>query len=314
MSLKEKCLECKELRAKVEEMRAPIKNSSVPVASELHSDLLSILSGQSLDSFPMIKIFWQQHQKPMACCNARQMSAYDAFQNVLSLPSRRRLRYYKNVIRPQAGFSPQVITELKSQTKAFSGIQRYIVLLFDEMKIQSNLQHSGLMSLKSNEGMRPSLKPLTGVFSTSYARYILQAYSNSISSSVLFLPDTIVHITPTSHVPDHCSTLALSTPKEDSFRVTCDHSHDNCCPSCDQLKSIIMDIESSLQFSEMTDEDHDDLMYTFQQACQAIESWKAHQVRSIQQDKARTSLLENLETSSVLITQDWAMKFNIQHK
>ena len=32
-----------------------------------------------------------------------------------------------------------MITELKSQTKAFSGIQRYIVLLFDEMKIQSNL-------------------------------------------------------------------------------------------------------------------------------------------------------------------------------
>ena len=67
-------------------------------------------------------------------------SAYDAFQKVLYLPSRRRLRDYKNVIRPQAGFSPQMITELKSQTKAFSGIQRYIVLFrFDEMKIQSNL-------------------------------------------------------------------------------------------------------------------------------------------------------------------------------
>lgn len=93
----------------------------------------------------------------MACCNACQMrwhpmmirfclllaiklpSAYGAFQNVLYLPSRRRLRNYINIIRPQAGFSPQVINELKSQTKAFSGIQRYIVLLFDEMKIQSNL-------------------------------------------------------------------------------------------------------------------------------------------------------------------------------
>ena len=59
----------------------------------------------------------------------------------------------------------------------------------------------------------------------------------------------------------------------------------------------------------MRDEDHDDLMYTFQQACQPIESWKAHQVRSIQRDKARASLLENLDTSSVLITQEGAMKF-----
>ena len=82
-----------------------------------------------------------------------------------------------------------------------------------------------------------------------------------------------------------------------------------CCPSCDQLKSIIMEIESSLKSSELRDEDRDDLTYTFQQAYQAIESWKAHQLRSIQQDKARTSLLENMESSSVLITQDWAMTF-----
>lgn len=61
------------------------------------------------------------------------------FKNVLYLPSRRRLRDYKNVIRPQAGFSSQVIKELVSQTEKFSGIQRYTVLLFDEMKIQSNL-------------------------------------------------------------------------------------------------------------------------------------------------------------------------------
>ena len=157
ISLKEKRLECKELKGKVEETRASIRNNSVPIASELHSDLLTILSGQSLDSFPMMKIFWKQQQKAMACGNARQMrwhpmmirfclslaikppSAYDAFQNVPYLPSRRRPRDYENIIRPQAGFSPQVITELISQTKAFSGIQRYIVLLFDEIKIQSNL-------------------------------------------------------------------------------------------------------------------------------------------------------------------------------
>jgi len=69
----------------------------------------------------------------------------------------------------------------------------------------------------------------------------------------------------------------------------------------------MMEIESSLRSSELRDEDRDDLMCTLQQAYQAIESWKAHQLRSIQQDKARTSLPENLETSSIFITQDWAM-------
>ena len=121
-----------------------------------------------------------------------------------------------------------------------------------------------------------------------------------------------VHVTAASHVPDHCSIQALSDPKEDCLRVAFNHSHDKCCPSCDQLKTVMtMETESSLRSSELRDEDRDDLMYTLQQAYQAIESWKAHhdQLRSIQQDKARTSLLENLQTSSVLITQDWAMKF-----
>lgn len=50
-------------------------------------------------------------------------------------------------------------------------------------------------------------------------------------------------------------------------------------------------------------------MSTFAEAHQAIEPWKAHQLRSIQQDKARTSILEDLGSASVVITQDWAMKF-----
>ena len=54
-----------------------------------------------------------------------------------------------------------------------------------------------------------------------------------------------------------------------------------------------MEIESSLKSSELRDEDRDELMYTFQHAYQAIESWKAHQLRLIQQDKARTIVLEN---------------------
>ena len=50
-------------------------------------------------------------------------------------------------------------------------------------------------------------------------------------------------------------------------------------------------------------------MYSFQQAYPAIEAWKAHQLRSIQQDKARLNIIDTLAESSVLITQDWAMKF-----
>ncbi|KAK3711284.1 hypothetical protein QZH41_015004, partial [Actinostola sp. cb2023] len=56
-------------------------------------------------------------------------------------------------------------------------------------------------------------------------------------------------------------------------------------------------------------EEFDDVNYTYTQAAQAIKSWKMHQLRSVRQDSARTTCLRALDETSVLITQDWAMKF-----
>lgn len=51
------------------------------------------------------------------------------------------------------------------------------------------------------------------------------------------------------------------------------------------------------------------MMYSCQQAVQAIHTWKAHQLRVLQQDKCRIDVLQELNFNEVLITQDWAMKF-----
>ena len=62
------------------------------------------------------------------------------------LPSQRRLRDYKNYIRPKQGFNHEIINELKNKIKYFSDIERFMVILFDEMKIQENLvwsKHTG---------------------------------------------------------------------------------------------------------------------------------------------------------------------------
>ena len=57
----------------------------------------------------------------------------------------------------------------------------------------------------------------------------------------------------------------------------------------------------------MSTEDRDDVLYMYQQAVLAMNAWKAHFLRSVQQDKARTDVLEELDNNSILITQDWAM-------
>ena len=83
--------------------------------------------------------------QPMA---AKSPSAYDELRsnNILTFPSRRRLRDYRNAIRPKVGFNKEVIHELKGLDENLFDVQRYVVLSFDEMKVQAKLvfdKHNG---------------------------------------------------------------------------------------------------------------------------------------------------------------------------
>ena len=115
-----------------------------------------------------------------------------------------------------------------------------------------------------------------------------------------------MHIVEKSNTADHCLAFALSDPKEEAFQNKCDHTHKECCQSCEELKCTLNLIEDSIKSLPEKD---DDLLYSDSQAVQAINSWKAHLLRSVQQDKARTDVFNTLDEKSVLITQDWAMKF-----
>lgn len=119
-----------------------------------------------------------------------------------------------------------------------------------------------------------------------------------------------MHLTAEANVPDHCIAYALSDPNDKSLCVECQHDHGNSCLQCEELKSALKEIEEALSKNSTIPEDmRDDLLYTHQNAVQAIQAWKAHQLRSLQQDKARTTVLEDLDETKVLITQDWAMKW-----
>ena len=94
-------------------------------------------------------------------------------------------------------------------------------------------------------------------------------------------------------MPDHCTAYALSDPKEKSLCVECQHDHASSCPQCEELKSALKEVEAALSKNSTIPEDvRDDLLYTYQSAVQAIQAWKAHMLRSLQQDKARTTVLD----------------------
>ena len=148
-------IENQELKKKLQK---EINEKSINVDNELAGDFEKIMAENSNNITPFMRLFWEQQKKsaitkgtsnryhPMIirfCLSlaSKSASAYDELRssNVLTLPSRRTLRDYKNAIKPHAGFNPAVIDELIKTTKTLKDCQRNIVLSFDEMKIQENL-------------------------------------------------------------------------------------------------------------------------------------------------------------------------------
>ena len=121
-----------------------------------------------------------------------------------------------------------------------------------------------------------------------------------------------VHVSPSSPIADHCITYALSDPKDTKFSSSCDHTHDKACPQCDSLTNTLQKIQDLISVGHTTVLDADeliDLQYNAKQAAQDILAWKAHQLRSTRQDTAWVDSTNHLDSSSILITNDWAMKF-----
>ena len=50
-------------------------------------------------------------------------------------------------------------------------------------------------------------------------------------------------------------------------------------------------------------------IFVILQSVRAVREWKKHILRSINQDMARKTILENLSDNEVFIERDWAMKF-----
>lgn len=113
-----------------------------------------------------------------------------------------------------------------------------------------------------------------------------------------------------SHVKEHCSMYTLSDNTEIKFRQQRDHDHDKRCEECEATVSTIKDIKEVLSRAPYPNDDYpDEALYLFHTAQHAIHTWKCHQLRSVQQDEQRLDVVDLLDDESVLIVNDWAMKF-----
>ena len=122
-------------------------------------ELTNIITGTSLEATPHMKLVWEQQKKALnqqsknghrwhphfirfsLSLYSKSPSVYRELRDsgTLQLPSARTLRSYKNSFQPGAGYLPDNIASLISRTKSFTDLERWVVVMFDEMKIKCNL-------------------------------------------------------------------------------------------------------------------------------------------------------------------------------
>ena len=90
---------------------------------------------------------------------------------------------------------------------------------------------------------------------------------------------------------------------------SCDHQHDQCCDRCDLFSHAVKEIESVIEQVNLSHEESEEMKFTIEQSKKNIEAWKAHLLRSVNQDEGRIDIQRNLDNTSVLVVLDWAMKF-----
>ncbi|KAK3739225.1 hypothetical protein QZH41_004334 [Actinostola sp. cb2023] len=129
------------------------------------------------------------------------------------------------------------------------------------------------------------------------------------SSQQYLKGDYKLHAVESSTISDHCRTYALRDPNDIDFQGYCDHLHHDSCAQCSQFQDVLNVLENECANARCAEEDKADMVHVFQQARIAIMTWKAHLLRSVHQDEAKHSVLDKLDCRSVLLVQDWAMKY-----
>ena len=94
---------------------------------------------------------------------------------------------------------------------------------------------------------------------------------------------------------------------------SCLHSHLIECDRCQELRDLFLSLEEEIgKISErcpMASDDICDLHFLLDDSKDKIEQWKAHILRSVNQEEGTKEVLDKLEPTEALLVDDWAMTF-----
>ena len=142
-------LKCRDLENQDMKIKQEIYSNGLDVSDNLHKDITSIVGNSKLNATPLMlrlstvsakgRRYHPQFIRFCLSLQAKSSSAYDELSEVLVLPSQRCLRNYKHTFKARPGIVKENVNKLASLTSDFGGIQQYIGIIFDEMKIRNDL-------------------------------------------------------------------------------------------------------------------------------------------------------------------------------
>ena len=110
----------------------------------------------------------------------------------------------------------------------------------------------------------------------------------------------------------HCYTFALRDEKDKIFQQSCHKEHNSICKNCEELKNVFQEFECKCQDKttiKCDEEKRQDIYHDIKNSKKSIENWKAHILRSENQDRAKQDALRCVNANTIVILIDWAMKF-----
>lgn len=108
---------------------------------------------------------------------------------------------------------------------------------------------------------------------------------------------------------DHCTAHALGDTSDFNLQSICQHKHETECEQCESLETVLKEIESEINRVEMPEEHRLRLNHDYKLCLASIQDWKAHLLRTVNQEEGKQFALEHVDSSSCLIVMDWAMKY-----
>ncbi|KAL9986649.1 hypothetical protein ACROYT_G000821 [Oculina patagonica] len=105
---------------------------------------------------------------------------------------------------------------------------------------------------------------------------------------------------------------AAPVGSQPEFQKSCSHQHLSTCDDCQGLKKVLQELRLEIEgpsWTPVNSEQREDLLYDFDRAKSDIFLWKAHIVRSINQEEAKQDLLKTADATSAIVIMDWVMKF-----